>query len=89
VKSGASDVVWAITSATEQLSDIVPSARRGFAAGRSKNVDIYSLWPIAVMVLIIIATSFKSSRFLSVYNFENILSQASPLGSSRWVSAFC
>ena len=80
VKSGASDGLGD-TSATEQvLSDIGPGARQRFGAGRSKNVDVYSLWPIAVMVLIIIATSFKSSRFLSVYNFENILSQASPLG---------
>jgi len=80
VKSGASDGLGDSSATEYVLSAIVPGARQRFAAGRSKNVDICSLWPIAVMVLIIIATSFKSSRFLSVYNFENILSQASPLG---------
>jgi ribose/xylose/arabinose/galactoside ABC-type transport system permease subunit len=57
-----------------------PDGKVHLAAGRSKNVDIFTLWPIAVMVLIIIATSFSSSRFLTAFNFENILSQAAPLG---------
>jgi len=45
-----------------------------------KSLDIYSMWPIIVMAAIIIATSFKSARYLTVQNFENILSQAPPLG---------
>ncbi|MGA3220282.1 MAG: ABC transporter permease [Acidimicrobiales bacterium] len=62
------------------LSGMAPDGKPRPSAGRSKNVDVFVLWPIAVMVLIIIATSFTSSRFLSVFNFENILSQAAPLG---------
>lgn len=45
-----------------------------------KRVDAYSFWPIAVMVVIIVVTSFRSARYLSVFNFENILSQVAPLG---------
>ena len=59
---------------------LAPGAGRRPGSGRSKNVDVYSLWPIAVMVLIIIATALSSHRFLSVFNFENTLSQAAPLG---------
>ena len=44
------------------------------------RVDIYAVWPIAVMILIIIATALRSSRYLTVFNFENILSQIAPLG---------
>ncbi len=62
------------------LSGGAPAGQARTAAVRSRNVDIFTLWPIAVMVLIIIATSFSSHRFLSVFNFENILSQAAPLG---------
>lgn len=45
-----------------------------------KRLDFFSLWPLAVMVLLIIATSFVSGRFLTVFNFESILSEAAPLG---------
>jgi ribose/xylose/arabinose/galactoside ABC-type transport system permease subunit len=62
------------------VPDMAPDGKARLAAGRSKNVDVFTLWPIAVMVLIIIATSFSSSRFLTAFNFENILSQAAPLG---------
>jgi ribose transport system permease protein len=44
------------------------------------KIDPYSAWPIFVMVIIIVATSFKSSHYLTIGNFDNILSQAAPLG---------
>ena len=59
---------------------LAPDGRPRLAAGRSRNIDVYALWPIAVMVLLVIVTAFSSHRFLSVFNFENILSQAAPLG---------
>jgi ribose transport system permease protein len=59
---------------------VAPEARRSAWGARLKEVDLYSLWPLAVTVLIIIATSLRSPRFFTVFNFENILSQAAPLG---------
>jgi ribose transport system permease protein len=59
---------------------VPPKVRAPAWAGRLKEVDLYSLWPLAVTVLIIIATSLRSPRFSTVFNFENILSQAAPLG---------
>jgi len=59
---------------------VVPEARRAARWGGLRNVDLYTLWPLAVTVLIIIATALRSHRFLTVFNFENILSQAAPLG---------
>lgn len=47
---------------------------------RLRNVDLYAVWPVAVMVVIIVVTSLRSSHYFTVYNFENILSQAAPLG---------
>ena len=44
------------------------------------NVDLYSLWPIAVIILVIVITSFRSSNYLSVVNFKNVLSQMSVYG---------
>lgn len=44
------------------------------------RLDVYSAWPIFVMAIIIFATSFKSSHYLTVGNFDNILSQVAPLG---------
>lgn len=67
-------------AAAPALVGVGPAPSRGRAAASLKKVDLYSLWPIAVMVLIIIATSFRSGRYLTVFNFENILSQAAPLG---------
>ncbi|HJX47722.1 MAG TPA: hypothetical protein VJ375_07745, partial [Gaiellaceae bacterium] len=53
--------------------------RRRFLPDRLR-VDIYAVWPVAVMILIIIVTALRSSRYLTVFNFENILSQIAPLG---------
>src|SRR5581483_5288108 len=47
---------------------------------RLRNVDLYALWPLAVMVVIIVVTSLRSSHYFTAFNFENILSQAAPLG---------
>jgi ribose transport system permease protein len=47
---------------------------------RFRNVDPFSLWPIAVMVAIIVVTALRSSHYFTVFNFENILSQVAPLG---------
>ena len=44
------------------------------------NVDLYTLWPIAVIILIIVVTSFRSSTYLTVVNFKNVLSQMSVYG---------
>ena len=44
------------------------------------RVDIFAVWPVAVMILIIVTTALRSSRYLTVFNFENILSQIAPLG---------
>ena len=80
MKSLATDGLVGATTAGPALSGGAPNGKGRQGAARSRNVDVFTLWPIAVMVLIIIATSFTSSRFLSVFNFENILSQAAPLG---------
>jgi len=47
---------------------------------RLRNVDVYSLWPIAVMLVIIVITAQKSDHYFTVFNFQNILSQIAPLG---------
>jgi ribose transport system permease protein len=47
---------------------------------RLRRIDFYTLWPVAVMIVIIAFTSFRSSTYLTVFNFENILSQIAPLG---------
>jgi ribose transport system permease protein len=47
---------------------------------RLAGVDVYGLWPIAVMVLIIVLTSFRSDRYFTVSNLENVVSQIAPLG---------
>jgi ribose transport system permease protein len=47
---------------------------------RLANVDLYAFWPVAVMVVIIVVTSLRSAHYFTVFNFENILSQAAPLG---------
>ncbi len=80
MKSVATDGLVGATTAGPALTGGAPDGKGRQGAARSRNVDVFMLWPIAVMVLIIIATAFTSSRFLSVFNFENILSQAAPLG---------
>ena len=65
---------------SEAVATAVSEPRRAGWRGRLRGVDVYSLWPVAVMILIIIVTSFRSSRYLTVFNFENILSQIAPLG---------
>ncbi len=45
-----------------------------------RNSDILTAWPIAVMGLLVVVTASTSSRYLTVGNFENILSQIAPLG---------
>jgi ribose transport system permease protein len=45
-----------------------------------RDVDFYVVWPLIVMVIIIAYTSTKSPNYLTVFNFENILSQVAPLG---------
>jgi len=57
----------------------VPPAGRPLRL-RPKNVDVYAIWPVAVMIVIIAFTSTQSSHYLTVFNFENILSQIAPLG---------
>lgn len=56
----------------------VPAGRSRW--GRIAGVDVYGLWPIAVMVVIIIVTSTRSDRYLTVFNLENVVSQIAPLG---------
>lgn len=57
-----------------------PAAAPESLRARLGRVDVYAIWPVAVMVVIIVATSFRSSHYLTVFNFENILSQIAPLG---------
>jgi len=45
-----------------------------------RRVDLYTFWPLAVMAVLIVVTSFRSPHYLTVFNFENILSQIAPLG---------
>ncbi len=44
------------------------------------GLDLYSLWPIVVMLIIIIVTAFRTSNYLTVANLENVISQIAPLG---------
>ena len=44
------------------------------------NIDYFSLWPLALMLLIIVFTSFRSSQFLTPDNFKNIVTQSAVLG---------
>ena len=80
IKSPTSDGPVEGSVAVPAVPGAGPVAPPAGAAKRLKNVDVYTLWPVAVMVLIIIGTSLRSGRFLTVFNFENILSQAAPLG---------
>lgn len=57
-----------------------PKRRWGWGSVTVGGLDLYSLWPIAVMVLIIIITSLRTSHYLSVSNLENVISQIAPLG---------
>ena len=57
-----------------------PAPPRSSGRMRLRGVDAYMLWPVAVIALIVIVTSFKSDRYLTVYNFESVLSQIAPLG---------
>ena len=50
------------------------------ARDRLRNVDVFGVWPIAVMIVIIVLTTMRSSHYFTVFNFENILSQVAPLG---------
>lgn len=53
---------------------------RGRLPGWVRDVDLISLWPLAVMVVLIAVTAMRSNNYLTVFNFENILSQIAPLG---------
>ncbi len=57
-----------------------PPARRRWSSVTVGGLDLYSLWPILVMVLIIIITSLRTSNYLSTANLENVISQIAPLG---------
>ena len=66
---------------TESARKEAPQApRKPLARAQLRGVDVYSVWPVAVMVLIVVATSFRSDRYFTINNFENILSQIAPLG---------
>lgn len=69
-------------SSTETTSPEAPAApgHSPLRRARLRGVDVYSLWPVAVIALIVIVTSFRSSHYLTVYNFESVLSQIAPLG---------
>jgi len=43
-------------------------------------LDLFTFWPIAVIVLIVIYTATQSAHYLTVSNFENILAINAPLG---------
>lgn len=47
---------------------------------RLGGVDVYGMWPIAVIIVIVIVTSTRSSRYFTVFNLENVISQIAPLG---------
>ncbi len=57
-----------------------PAAAFAGKRRQSGNVDLYALWPVAVIIVVIIVTSFRSSTYLSVNNFKNVLSQMSVYG---------
>jgi ribose transport system permease protein len=69
-------------AAAETAAPAAPRATgwRRWSSYTIGGLDLYSLWPILVMVIIIILTSFKSSRYLTVDNLENVVSQIAPLG---------
>lgn len=58
----------------------VAARRRQWSSVTIAGLDLYSLWPLLVMVLIIIITSLRTSNYLSVANLENVISQIAPLG---------
>jgi len=62
------------------LQGSAPAPQRLPLRARLKNIDVYSLWPVAVMIVIIVVTGARSPHYLTVFNFENILSQIAPLG---------
>jgi len=62
------------------LQGSAPTPQRLPLRARLKNIDVYSLWPVAVMIVIIVVTGARSPHYLTVFNFENILSQIAPLG---------
>ncbi len=58
-------------------------SRRGLRLrmpARLRHVDWYALWPLAVMVVIIVATAQRSPHYFTIFNFQNIVSQIAPLG---------
>ncbi len=69
-----------MTGTESALTEAPQAPRKLPARARLRGVDVYSVWPVAVMVLIVVATSFRSGRYFTVNNFENILSQIAPLG---------
>ena len=56
------------------------AGRRKWTSITLGGLDLYSMWPILVMILIIIITSLRTSNYLSVANLENVISQIGPLG---------
>ena len=78
------------TAKTSTESPDVSVAERGASAdgavggaGRWSllgGVDVYGLWPLAVMVVVVGVTATQSSRYFRVANLENVVSQIAPLG---------
>lgn len=58
----------------------VAATRRRWTSITVGGLDLYSLWPILVMVLIIIITALRTSNYLRAANLENVVSQIAPLG---------
>jgi ribose/xylose/arabinose/galactoside ABC-type transport system permease subunit len=58
----------------------VAPRRKRWSSVTIGGLDLYSLWPLLVMVIIIVITSLRTSNYLSVANLENVISQIAPLG---------
>jgi len=56
------------------------TSRRTWRTLSIGGLDLYSMWPILVMIIIIIITAVRTSNYLRVYNLENVISQIAPLG---------
>jgi ribose transport system permease protein len=65
-------------------TDAPPTVQPAAPGPAKRNVlgdlDLYTFWPLAVIVVVIAVTSFRSSNYLSVTNFKNVLSQMSVYG---------
>jgi len=56
------------------------ATRRNWRNLNVGGLDLYSMWPILVMIIIIVITAVRTSNYLRVYNLENVISQIAPLG---------